>query len=96
MEPPRRRRPPERSPAGPAAPPPARPARGGGVGPVRLITVGGALLVPAVIAVAVATGTADDLPWGAIAGVAVILSAMALSGRRRERRMREAFPDDEE
>jgi LPXTG-motif cell wall-anchored protein len=101
METPRRRRPPARrgasSPTGSDAPAePAPGARAGGFGPVRLIAGVGALVVAAVIAVAAATGTADDLPWGAIVGVVVILGAMVLTSRRRERRMRDAFPDDED
>ncbi len=56
----------------------------------------GAVAAAVVIAVAFVTGTADDLPWGAIIGLGVILAALVGGARRRERRMREAFPDDEE
>jgi LPXTG-motif cell wall-anchored protein len=49
--------------------------------------------VAVVVAVAFLTGTSDDLPWGALIGVVVILGAMAVTARRRERRMRGAFPD---
>ena len=48
-----------------------------------------------VVAVAFLTGTSDDLPWGALIGVVVILGAMGVTARRRERRMRDAFPDDD-
>ncbi|HZJ28503.1 MAG TPA: hypothetical protein VFD37_00775, partial [Solirubrobacterales bacterium] len=64
--------------------------------PFRLILPAGLALVVLVVAIAFITGTADDLPWGALIGVVVLLGAMAVTGRRRERRMREAFPDDEE
>jgi len=49
-----------------------------------------------VVAVAFATGTADDLPWGALVGVVLVLGAMVLTARRRERMMRDAFPEDDE
>lgn len=87
-----RRRPPTPPPAG-DAPEGAKPA---GSGPFRLIVRGGLILVVAVVAIAFATGTADDLPWGALIGVVVLLGAMLVNARRRERRMREAFPDDED
>lgn len=85
----------------PPSPPPdpddpvadATPTRGG---PFQLIAAGGAVVIVAVVAIAFLTGTADDLPWGALIGVLVLLGAMLAAARRRERRMREAFPDDEE
>jgi LPXTG-motif cell wall-anchored protein len=41
------------------------------------------VVVAAVIVVAVATGTADDLPWGAIIGVLVVLAFAFAVARRR-------------
>ncbi len=87
---PRRRPPPPPSGGQPAGGAPSRPR------PFRLILPAGLALVVLVVAIAFITGTADDLPWGALIGVVVLLGAMAVTGRRRERRMREAFPDDEE
>ena len=49
-----------------------------------------------VIVVAVLTGTADDLPWGALIGIGIVLVVMAAGARRRRRRMDEAFGDDDE
>lgn len=92
MTPSRRRRPPGPPPA--AGAPRDTPPSGGG--PFRLIVGAGLILVVVVVAVAFLTGTSDDLPWGALIGVAVILGAMGLTARRRERRMRDAFPDDED
>lgn len=66
-----------------------------GAGPFRVIALGGAALIVVVVAVAFATGTADDLPWGALIGVVVLLGAMVVTARRRERRMRETFPEDD-
>ena len=89
--------PPRRRP--PSPPPPAdvsHDASPSGRGPFRLIVGGGLVLVAVVVAGAFLTGTSDDLPWGALIGVVVILGAMAVTARRRERRMREAFPDDED
>jgi peptidoglycan/LPS O-acetylase OafA/YrhL len=95
MESSRRRRPPARPPA--PSPPPATPPRRArpSFGSIPLVAGVGLIVVVAVIAVAFATGTADDLPWGAIAGVVVILAIMVVTGRRRARSIREAFPDDE-
>jgi peptidoglycan/LPS O-acetylase OafA/YrhL len=56
----------------------------------------GALVVAAVIVVAVLTGTADDLPWGALIGIGIVLVVMAAGARRRRRRMDEAFGDNDE
>jgi MYXO-CTERM domain-containing protein len=39
--------------------------------------------VVGVIVVAAATGTADDLPWGAIIGVLVVMALAYAAGRRR-------------
>lgn len=41
------------------------------------------VVVLGVVAVAAATGTADDLPWGAIIGVLAIMAFAYLAGRRR-------------
>ncbi|MGZ8619969.1 MAG: LPXTG cell wall anchor domain-containing protein [Actinomycetota bacterium] len=94
METPNRRRPPPRTPGGD---PPARPStpRWAARGPVSTIAAVGALVVLVVVVVAFATGTADDLPWGALIGVLVVLGAMVLTARRRERMMRDAFPEDD-
>ncbi|WP_217922980.1 LPXTG cell wall anchor domain-containing protein [Miltoncostaea oceani] len=94
METPNRRRPPPRP---PGEPPPARPRtpRWAARGPVTTIASVGALVVVVVVVVAFATGTADDLPWGAIIGVVVVLGAMVLTARRRERMLRDAFPEDD-
>lgn len=91
MPPPERRRPPNP----PPAPDPARDPSPSGRGPFPLIVGGGLALVAVVVAVAFLTGTSDDLPWGALIGVVVILGAMGVTARRRERRMRDAFPDDD-
>jgi hypothetical protein len=42
-------------------------------------------IVAVVVLVAFATGTADDLPWGAIIGVLVLVGAMLLADRGRRR-----------
>lgn len=91
MPSPPRRRPPGPPPAA-DAPPDVSPA---GRGPFPLIVGGGLVLVVVVVAIAFLTGTSDDLPWGALIGVVIILGAMGLTMRRRERRMRDAFPDDD-
>jgi len=96
MSPRDRRQPPPRPPDGDPEPAPAAEPRRNPFGPVRAIALGGAVLVVVVVAIALATGTADDLPWGAVIGVVIILGAMVVTARRREQRMREAFPDDEE
>ena len=45
------------------------------------------MIVAVVIVVAFATGTADDLPWGAIIGVFVVLAfAFGVARRRAARR----------
>lgn len=85
-----------RPPSPPPAPdePAAESARPGG-GPFRLIALGGIALIVVVVTIAFLTGTADDLPWGALIGVVILLGAMLVTARRRERRMRGAFPDDD-
>ncbi len=93
MPSPRRRPPPspdhgpDRGPATPAV---------SGLSPFRLISRLGLAAVVVVVAIAFATGTAADLPWGALAGFVVIFGAMFLTARRRDRALRDAFPDDEE
>ena len=89
-----RRRPPSPPPAPPAGEPAVEPAAAG-AGPFRLIALGGGALIVVVVAVAFLTGTADDLPWGALIGVVILLGAMLVTARRRERRMRDAFPEDD-
>lgn len=41
------------------------------------------VVVAAVVVVAFATGTADDLPWGAVIGVLAVLAFAYVAGRRR-------------
>ena len=97
MEPdPPRRRPRARPPA--PAEPPASPVPVGDETPARrrrnpFGVVGWAALavVVVVITVAFATGTADDLPWGAIIGVLVVLAFAFAVARRRA-----AMRDDED
>ncbi len=62
-------------------PPSEPPARGRH--PFRTFLLVGVALVVGVIVVAVATGTADDLPWGAIIGVLVVMAFAYVAGRRR-------------
>jgi hypothetical protein len=96
MEEPSRRRPRARPPA--PAEPPAAPAKVEEGPPVRgrspfgLIGWGALLVVVAVIVVAFATGTAGDLPWGAIIGVLVVLG-FALAVARRRAALREDEDD---
>lgn len=61
-----------------------------------LVGAAGAAVVGVVIVVAFLTGTADDLPWGAVIGIGVVLAAMALTSRRRRRRMDQAFPPEDD
>ena len=75
-----RRRPRGRAPES-APPPPRSPARGSH--PFRPILLIGLGLVVGVVVVAAATGTADDLPWGAIIGVLVVMALAYVAGRRR-------------
>jgi hypothetical protein len=88
MEEPSRRRPRARPPA-PADPPADPPVEQPEDAPVRgrspFGLIGGAalLVVVAVIVVAFATGTADDLPWGAIIGVLLVLAFAFAVARRR-------------
>ena len=93
---PPRRRPRARPPA--PAEPPAAPVPDGEDAPARrrrnaFGVVGWAALaiVAAVIVVAFATGTEDDLPWGAIIGVLVVLAFAYAVARRRA-----ALRDDED
>jgi YVTN family beta-propeller protein len=92
---PSRRRPrarpraPAESPAAPAGEGEDAPARGRT--PFGLVGVTALLVVVVVIVVAFATGTADDLPWGAIIGVLVVLAFALVVARRRA-----ALHDDED
>ena len=74
-----RRRPRSRAPE--TAQPPRSPARRSH--PFRPILLIGLALVVGVVVVAAATGTADDLPWGAIIGVLVVMALAYVAGRRR-------------
>jgi hypothetical protein len=90
MDEPTRRRPR----AGPPAPaePPAAPAEDEEGAPARRRRNPFALVaVAAVIVVAFTTGTEDDLPWGAIIGVLVVLAFAYAVARRRA-----ALRDDED
>ena len=58
----------------------------------RGVLIAGAALIVGVVVVALATGTTDELPWGAIIGVAAIMAFAFVAGRRRAR----AFGPDEE
>jgi LPXTG-motif cell wall-anchored protein len=80
-----RRRPrtgPPRPPGALAAEERERPARLPGNRFTPLIAIGAAVVV-VVVAIAFATGTADDLPWGAIIGVLVLIIFAWVAGRRR-------------
>lgn len=80
------RRAPRTRPPGPPSAGPEGPGGTGGAGrhPFRGVLIAATVLVVGVVAVAFATGTADDLPWGAIAGIAVIMIvAYVVGGRRR-------------
>jgi LPXTG-motif cell wall-anchored protein len=58
----------------------------------RGVLIAGTVLIVGAIGVALATGTADELPWGAIIGVLAIMAFAFVAGRRRAR----AFgPEDE-
>ena len=86
-EPPRRR--PRAAPPVPADPPDAAPGedeegpRARGRNPFGLVGWAALVIVAVVIVVAFATGTADDLPWGAIIGVLVVLLFALGVARRR-------------
>ena len=86
-EPPRRR--PRAGPPAPADPPAAAPgedeegAPARGRNPFGLVGSAALVIVAVVIVVAFATGTADDLPWGAIIGVLVVLAFAFGVARRR-------------
>lgn len=62
---------------------PSAPGHGAGRHPYRTVLRIGLALVVAVIAVAAATGTTDDLPRGAIIGVLVVMAFAGLAGRGR-------------
>lgn len=97
MTEPARRRPRTRPPAGSQAP-----AQGGseaapalGRNPFGLVIGGALVLIGVVIAVAFATGTGDDLPWGAIIGLLAVLAFAWVAGRRRRRTIADDDADDE-
>jgi LPXTG-motif cell wall-anchored protein len=85
---PPRRRPRARAPAAPGEPPVApetarehAPARRRS--PFGVVGWAALAVVAAVIVAAFATGTEDDLPWGAIIGVVVVLAFGYAVARRR-------------
>lgn len=82
-----RRRPRPRPPTSEGGPPaaPPEPQPGPGRNPFALVVWAALALVAGVIAVAFATGTADELPWGAIIGVLAVLAFAYVAGRRRGR-----------
>src|SRR5262245_45184045 len=93
-----RRRPRPLPPASPE-PPGAAPAgedapRRGRIDPFGVVWWGALAAVLAVIVIAFGTGTADDLPWGAIIGVVAVLAFAWVVGRRRAALRRQ--DDDEE
>jgi LPXTG-motif cell wall-anchored protein len=94
MDEPTRRRPRSRPPAPPG--PPGEPPGEGPFArrsPFGIIGLVALVVVVAVVVVAFATGTSDDLPWGAIIGVLLILAVAWGIGRRRAALHRE---EDEE
>ena len=82
-----RRRPRARPPAAPGTAPAVPPDAGLGRrrNPFALVVWVALALVAGVIVVAFATGTADELPWGAIIGVLAVLAFAYVAGRRRGR-----------
>ena len=85
-DPPRRR--PRAQPPAPAEPPAAPAADGEGAparrrNPFGLVGWAALVVVAAVVVIAFATGTEDDLPWGAIIGVLVVLAFAYAVARRR-------------
>jgi LPXTG-motif cell wall-anchored protein len=57
--------------------------------PFGIVWWAAAVIVVAVIVVAFATGTADELPWGAIIGVLAVLAFAYVAGRRRRMALRD-------
>jgi hypothetical protein len=80
--------PPGAAPVDEDAPPPRR------MDPFGVVWWAALAVVLAVIVVAFATGTADELPWGAIIGVLVVLAFAWVVGRRRAALRREDDGDD--
>ena len=93
-----RRRPRPRPPAPPEPPGPApagedsppRPR----IDPFGVVWWAALAVVLVVIVIAAGTGTADDLPWGAIIGVFVVLAFAWVVGRRRAALRRQADDED--
>ena len=91
----RRRRPPQRRARDESAgAEPARPSGRRSVGPnaFRGVLIAGAIMIVGVLVIALATGTTDQLPWGAIIGVVAVMVFAFIAGRRRAR----AFGAEEE
>jgi ABC-type Fe3+-siderophore transport system permease subunit len=63
---------------------------------LRGVTVLGAVMIAGVLIVALATGTTDELPWGAIVGVLVIMAFAFSIGRGRARALHDDDDDDDE
>lgn len=87
-----RRRPPPAPRPDPSLPPKAGSRRPFAPNAFRGVLIAGAVLVVGVIVTALATGTADQLPWGAIIGVVAIMAFAFVAGRRRAR---EFGPEDD-
>ena len=85
MDEPTRRRPRAQPPAPPGTPPgdPSGPGRIARRSPFGIVGSVALVVVAVVIVVAFATGTSDELPWGAIIGVLIILGVAWGVGRRR-------------
>jgi hypothetical protein len=86
MDEPTRRRPRAQPPAPAGGTPPGEPSGPGPTArrsPFGIVGLAALVVVVVVIVVAFATGTSDDLPWGAIIGVLIILAVAWGIGRRR-------------
>jgi hypothetical protein len=88
MDPEAPRRRPRRPPPAPPEPPDAAPAEAEAPPPRRgnafaVVWWAALVVVIGVVVIAFATGTADDLPWGAIIGVLAVLAFAWVALRRR-------------
>lgn len=61
---------------------------------IETLLLAAAGLIVLVILVALATGTADDLPWGAIIMAALVLAFGWVTARRRTRALAQLDDDD--
>ncbi len=60
---------------------------------LRGVLILGSVMIIGVFAIALITGTTDELPWGAIIGVLLIMGCAFVIGRRRSRAL---GPDGED